>query len=318
MKNRLPAGVPPFPTKSQWPSSKSGVMQVAHDWYDANIARVDVQVIACLQLPPIKTGAEPGMTVGRMEFNLTDNIELSLALNAINYQFWDLSAQGDFLRYDFEGIVGAQGMRTAFERAWADPSSPLSKARLGKPLTLEGIAAVFGDIPAAQSRADVLNEMLLPPKLSQVSARLAAAISKFGGVEVSQANLVAEQFPLAYGDPVLKKAQLALSEVWVNLDASAPGAAVCDLTAFADYQIPNILRAMGVLHYSEALAEKIENFQEIPYGSDEEKAIRGASLIAVEEIAKQAGVPVAAVDHYLWMRRKEAATPFHLTFTTAY
>lgn len=293
-------------------------MEVAARWYNPSIARVDTQAIAQLHLPPIKVGLEPGMVHGQMEFNLTDSIELSLALNAINYQFWNLSDQGQFLRYDFEGIVGAQGMCTAFERAWADPESPLSYARLGHPLTVEGIRAVFGDIPAAQSRADVLNEMLLPPKLSQVSQLLARDISSLGGVEVSQAKLIADQFPLAYGDQVLKKAQLALSEVWVNLDAANPGSASCDLTAFADYQIPNILRAMGVLHYSDELAGKIENFQEIAYESEEEKAIRAASLIAVDKIAQQAGVPVAAVDHYLWMRRKEANTPFHLTFTTAY
>ena len=66
------------------------------------------------------------------------------------------------------------------------------------------------------------------------------------------------------------------------------------------------------------LAQAIDTFQPLDYDSHDERAIRAASLIAVEKIAEQAGVPVAAVDHYLWMRRKEASTPFHLTFTTAY
>ena len=314
MKNRLPIGTVP----TQWPDSKAGVLEVAKNWYDPSIASINEAVIASLDLPPIKTGAEPGMTAGKMGMDWEDSIALSLALNSINYQFWDLGPQGEFLRYDFEGVVGAQGMRQAFERAWNDPASPLSRARTGKPLDISDIEAMFGNIPSPESRVAVLNEMLLPPSLAELCSKLDEEIADNDGVGVFMAQQIADAFPLSYGDQVLKKAQLALSELWVKLEESSQGGHGCDLTAFADYQIPNILRAMGVLEYSDELAQKIASYQEIPYESVEEKAIRGASLLAVEKIAIKCGVPVAAVDHYLWMRRKEATTPFHLTFTTAY
>ena len=316
---RIPLGS----TSSQWPQNKAGVLEVANQWYDASIARVNDEAIAGLALPDFKIGAEESMAAGSIDRSWGDDIALSLALNSINYQFWDLGAQGEFIRYEFEGIVGAMGMREAFERAWADPQSPLSQARLGRVLTIEDIAQVFGDIPAAQSRVDVLNEMLLPrgPGLDSPVDMMARELSEDAlakqKLETEQANRLAQVFPVSYGDQVLKKAQLAVSEVWVKGREHGLNYA-CDLTAFADYQIPNILRAMGVLEYSDDLAAKIDRYEEIPYESQEEKAIRGASLIAVEKIAAQAGVPVAAVDHYLWTRRKEAATPFHLTFTTAY
>lgn len=311
---RLPIGSVP----SQWPSTKAGVIEVANAWYDPSIARIDEQAIRDLDLGHIQVGAETGMAAGKFGMDWSENIALSLALNSINYQFWDLGEQGQFLRYDFEGVVGAQGMRNAFERAWNDPESPLSQARRGTPLTEEGVRAVFGDIPSVETRVQVLNEMLLPPKLDQVSQSLAAQYAATGEFTTQMAHEVAQAFPLSYGDQVLKKAQLAISEMWVKaVDAGDTGSR-CDLTAFADYQIPNILRAMGVLCYSDDLAAKIDAYQEIPYESDEEKAIRGASILAVEKIAAQSGVPVAAVDHYLWTRRKEASTPFHLTFTTAY
>ena len=311
---RLPIGSTP----SLWPNTKAGVMEIAQAWYDPSIARVDDEAIKSLDLGHIEVGAETGMAAGKLGMDWSENIGLSLALNSINYQFWDLGGQGEFLRYSFEGVVGAQGMRNAFERAWNDPESPMSQARRGVPLTGEAVRAMFGDIPSVDTRVAVLNEVLLPPKLDQISKSLAAQYAASGEFTTQMAHQVAEAFPLAYGDQVLKKAQLAISEMWVKAVDAGDTGSKCDLTAFADYQIPNILRAMGVLKYSDDLAAKIDGYQEIPYESAEEKAIRAASLIAVEKLAVQAGVPVAAVDHYLWTRRKEATTPFHLTFTTAY
>lgn len=311
---RLPLGSSP----SAWPDTKAGVMEIAHAWHDPSFARIDDAAIKDLDLGHIRIGAETGMAAGKFGMEWSENIALSLALNSINYQFWDLGGQGEFLRYSFEGVVGAQGMCMAFERAWNDAQSPLSQARKGVPLTLENVREVFGDIPSPQTRQAILNEVLLPPKLEEISRSIAAQYAATGEFSTAMAHQVAEAFPLAYGDRVLKKAQLAISEMWVKAVDAGDSGARCDLTAFADYQIPNILRALGVLHYSDALAAKIDRYQEIPQDSAEEHAIRGASLIAVEKIAEQAGVPVAAVDHYLWTRRKEALTPFHLTFTTAY
>lgn len=308
---------PPVSSPSLWPTNKAGVLAIAQEWYDPNRVAVNEAAIAALNLPPIKTGSEFSMAAGKVGMEWQNNVALSLALNSINYQFWDLDEQGSFIRYEFEGIVGAMGMRTAFERAWADPDSPLSAARNGTALSVDDIRSIFGDIPAAESRAAILNEILLSPKLANLSTDLVITMDMWGEVNTEMANKVAETFPLAYGDPVLKKAQLAISEIWVKADAQGQ-ALKCDLTAFADYQIPNILRAMGVLTYAPDLALTIEQQQLIDYDSHDERAIRGASLLAVEKIAQQAGVPVAAVDHYLWTRRKEAATPFHLTVTTAY
>ena len=312
MKNPLPTGRMP----SQWPTTKAGVLAIAQDWYEPSRVALNTAAIDALDLPVIEVGAEDSMAAGKMDFSLDETIALSVALNSINYQFWDLQ-NGAFIRYDFEGIVGAMGMRTAFERAWNDPESPMSKARDGYTLTTEDIRALFGEIPNPESRAQVLNEVLPNKTLEPVIRTLALAISQDGILETDSGTLLANAFPLAYGDPVLKKAQLAISEVWVA--GRAQGLELdCDLTAFADYQIPNILRALGALDYAPDLAQAIDGFTPLDYDSQDERAIRAASLLAVERIAANQNVPVAAVDHYLWTRRKEATTPFHLTFTTAY
>ena len=126
---KIPSTAAPSP--SLWPENKAGVLAVANGWYDPGRVAVDEQAIASLSLPPIKVGAEPSMAAGKLGMEWQNNVALSLALNSINYQFWDLDTEGKFVRYRFEGIEGAMGMRTAFERAWADPDSPLSAARAG-------------------------------------------------------------------------------------------------------------------------------------------------------------------------------------------
>ena len=308
--------IPTPPPISLWPRTKTGVMDVAHDWYDEQRVLVNEAAIARVNLPPIAPGADTTMSAGTMGMEWTDNVALSLALNSINYQFWDTDDQGAFTRYERNGVVGALGMRQAFEEAWNNPQSPIRQALLGQPLTTRDVRAVFGDIPAAESRVAVLNEVL-SPALRVVARDILRQIETTGAITTELAAQLADAFPIAYGDPVLKKAQLAISEVWVKMQEAGQNVS-CDLTAFADYQIPNILRALGVLDYAPDLAATIDSQKLIPYDSHDERAIRGASLLAVDLLAARAGVPVAAVDHYLWTRRKEAQTPFHLTKTTAY
>lgn len=305
---------PSFP----WPCDKAGVLEIAERWYDPARVAVNSQAIQALDLPTIQPGADEGMKAGKLGADWLEVVAHSIALNSINYQFWDLGPDGKFIRYAFEAVEGAMGMRLAFDRAWTNPASPLALARdSGIPLTVEDVKAMFGDIPAAQSRADILNEVLVGGKLRQVSQDVSIRMTEGGKVDTQMGKHLADHFPEAYGDPVLKKAQLAISETWVQACERGAGIA-CELTAFADYQIPNILRAMGVLEYSPALAAAIDARAPLDYDGADERAIRAASLLAVERIAQVNGADVAAVDHYLWARRKEAKTPFHLTFTTAY
>lgn len=56
------------------------------------------------------------------------------------------------------------------------------------------------------------------------------------------------------------------------------------LTMFADYRVPQLLRQVGVLKYSEALSASIDQYHEIPVGSEEEVEIRAGTVIAVERI----------------------------------
>lgn len=75
---------------------------------------------------------------------------------------------------------------------------------------------------------------------------------------------------------------------------------------FADYRVPQILREMGILEYSEKLAKIVDGKEEIPHGGELEVEIRAATVVAVEMIKKHfkevkgRDVLSIEVDWFLW------------------
>lgn len=98
------------------------------------------------------------------------------------------------------------------------------------------------------------------------------------------------------------------------------------LTAFADYKVPQILRKFNILEYNNGLAKKIDNLIEIPAGSDEEIEIRANTIWAIElttqklkEKFPQANA--AKVDGIFWFKGQTKSPddkPYHRTRTIWY
>ena len=53
---------------------------------------------------------------------------------------------------------------------------------------------------------------------------------------------------------------------------------------FADYRVPQILRELDILKYSEGLSKLVDSETELPYSSEYEVEIRALTIVAVEEI----------------------------------
>lgn len=96
------------------------------------------------------------------------------------------------------------------------------------------------------------------------------------------------------------------------------------LTAFADYRVPQALRRLGVLVLSDALADTIDTQREIEKDSEEEVEIRAASIQAVEKMKNavaKAGKSATAwqIDWYLWeLARGDDGTEDHHRTRTIY
>ncbi len=93
------------------------------------------------------------------------------------------------------------------------------------------------------------------------------------------------------------------------------------LTVFADYKVPQLLRALGAIRYASSLADKVDSYQLLPKGSREETEIRVATVVVGERLSEILGVSASLVDNALWKLAKdlkENNQPYHRTLTTSY
>jgi hypothetical protein len=75
---------------------------------------------------------------------------------------------------------------------------------------------------------------------------------------------------------------------------------ISDLTAFADYRLPQLLRTVRVFVYSEELAQAVDSLRELPAGSAFEVEIRAATVVAVEQLKARLSASAIEIDHKLW------------------
>ncbi len=92
------------------------------------------------------------------------------------------------------------------------------------------------------------------------------------------------------------------------------------LTAFADYKLPQLFRAYGILTYSEKLQRIIEDMELIPSGSPLEVEIRASTVVVVELLSEQLGMIPRDVDNALWelASSRKLSEPYHRTLTYFY
>lgn len=302
-----------------YPKDREGVLTVAETWYLPHLVSINHDVIQALPPHEIEPPAIHPIGGQSKQFSLADETEFAIAMGAINHMFWSLGDQGQLVRYQHMDRVGALGMSFAFEQAWNDRASPIRRAvDYLEPLTLDGIHEVFGNIPDPEGRRQILNEILLSYELAAFGEKVEQMAQQREIFDTRFSSQLADVFPKGYADEVLKKAQLTTSVIWRAALAKGYLLPPCALTAFADYQIPNVMRALGILNYSKSLAQKIDQGHLIEADGLEEQAIRGASILAIEALSQAQHVGVADVDYWIWLKRKEPKTPFHLTVTTFY
>ena len=95
------------------------------------------------------------------------------------------------------------------------------------------------------------------------------------------------------------------------------------LVGCSDYKIPQIMRGIGILEYSDKLADIIDNKKEIELNSEYEVEIRANMLVAIDLIKKKLENRVCAIDinDYIWSQGRNKnieLKPYHLTRNTNY
>jgi len=301
--------------------NRQSILDHAQGNYRAEIVAIDPVQIAATPWP--RAGLEP-MVIdidGPAGNSPQAALPFLVVMTAINYRFWERNQDGTLSRYEFLGKTGARALWGAFEMAWEDATG------FAERMAREPFESVFGAIPDKESRKAILTEVLSGTRLDDVCEtrlfdvcdEIAQDVDERRAVTASHAGLLAQAFPLAFGDPYLKKAQLAISMYAGYLRSIGQDVSATDLTAMADYQVPRVLRALGILVYTPQLAYRIDGAELIAADSVEEKAIRAATVLACEQIAAHVGGTAADVDNLLWQSQDVAGVScFHLTETTRY
>jgi hypothetical protein len=212
-------------------------------------------------------------------------------LDTVNFSFW--GAQGGYWKL-------AEGLRDAFAAG-----VPLwEPERLAK-ITPEELAVHTGELPLMRERATVLRELaslagpaggfsrLVQSTAAGQAAYLRNSLDSFRDVATCQGREV----------PFLKRAQIAAADLHGAGVASFPD--LDTLTCFADYKLPQALRHLAALQYSERLARRVDDWRELEAGEPAEVEIRATTVVAVErlrELLLSEGRELRAfeVDWMLW------------------
>ncbi|BBN12232.1 hypothetical protein MPTK1_5g18340 [Marchantia polymorpha subsp. ruderalis] len=248
-----------------------------------------------------------------------------LVLDAMNFCFWP----DDELHYEHL----ARGLRNALV---ADPKAfdadrlqsytgPMLRKLLNWPR----------ELPLEEERARLLREVgsVLAKNFAGSAANLVARAKKSA---VDLVELVAGNFPgfrdhtVYKGQQVFiyKRAQIFVADLWGAFKGQGIGEFkdISSITMFADYVVPAVLRAWGILEYSPCLAEKVDSQENIAPGSEEEVEIRACTITAVEllreALSNRTGEEVTSVqvDWWLWSSGIQSikATDYHHALTVYY
>lgn len=303
--------------EERFPQNRQVLLRLAEGDYAPELVQIDEQALKAVKWP---SDMATSPMIVKLPIAIANDripaISFLLAMTSINYGFWRLQPDGALDRYQQNGQSGARALWAAFEAIWLQSATPVE--HLAARLRAGDFPKLFENIPDEQGRLQILAELLAPGELVAAAKILANEID-VGRVSVTQAAALATRFPLAFDDPYLKKAQLALAMIAATFREIAFEVDVSGLTAFADYQVPRVLRALGILRYAEPLAAKVDGHQLLAEDGVEERAIRAATLLACEAIASHTGGTAADIDNLLWLSQGVAgAARFHLTATRRY
>lgn len=264
-----------------------------------------------------------------------------LLLDSLNFCFWPDKGQPKWtIEYKGQKMGGYQALAASLKRA-IEEGINVDDAHWMAQADLEQVRHVFRgtqegiEIPLMDKRLEHINQSG-KVLLDNFGGQYSQAIKSCQGSAVALVNLMVQYFP-SFRDihtwkghevRILKRAQITAVDIYGSFYGEGLGKFedMDLLTVFADYKIPQVLRALGILEYAPALAEKVDNQELLPSGSREEMEIRVGMIWAVEEIRrelKRLGAPKMALelDWFLWNLGQEplpGEKPYHRTRTVFY
>jgi hypothetical protein len=266
-----------------------------------------------------------------------DDIQLVFFEDVVNFSFWSEKNQPNWSVEHPVGETASGGwysLIACFKRA-LDQKIPVLDAEFMENLTLQDCKKIFHgknnvDIPLVNERKQCLNEAGAVFK-KDFGGKFINLIKNAEYDAIKIVKLIYDKFPSFQDEATfkaqkvffLKRAQICANDISLVFGKHQKGKIknIDALTAFADYRLPQILREYGAISYSKDLAERVDNYIQIPAASREEIEIRAATIWCVELIRQRfAKYTAAQIDNALWLLSQERADtkPHHRTRTIFY
>lgn len=264
-----------------------------------------------------------------------EKLNFVLIFSAISFSYWGEPKWT--IEYEGKKIDGSYGLIMALKRAMEEGMSILDLKYITSlsRIDFEHITRANTEIPLLDNRLKILNEIgkVLMEKYDGEFSNLIKTGNK--DVNVLRRKIIQEipsfQDCVEYkGQTVFfhKRVQVLISDIHELFKGAGIGEFTNpgELTAGADYKLPQILRKFGILSYSKELSEKIDSRTPLVVGSPEETEIRANTIWVVEymkEGLKKRGIDISSmlINDHLWNLTQVKNTddkPYHLVRTQSY
>ncbi|MBI5370375.1 hypothetical protein HZA85_04295 [Candidatus Uhrbacteria bacterium] len=268
-------------------------------------------------------------------FSDEEKLHFLFLFNVLSFCYWGEPKWT--VHYQNKKYDGAWGMILALGRAIEEEGDLLNFDTCSR-LPKETFASVLrgdGEIPLFEERWSIVQEVG-KIMVEQFDGKVSILLARADGDAHILLDLIDKAFPSFFDASIYKnqtiffqkRAQLFVADVYQIFDGKSFGALqkVDQITACADYKLPQILRKFDILQYTKALSQKIDSQQELPHGSVEEIEIRAHTIWAVEQLTNEIKkrlphIQAFQVNDHLWLATQEKFSidkPYHRTRTTAY
>lgn len=263
-------------------------------------------------------------------FSLDDykkDVQVVFLENVVNFCFWAEKGR-DKWKVEYNGAEddGASALRLVFERAMGE-GVPILDAEYLSRLTIDQVREIFRpsngvEIPLLEKRHENLVEAgkVLLEKYDGYYSNLLKD-SNYDAILITKTTIENfKSFDDSYeGVNFYKRAQLNAFDI-AQIPSDNKITNTESLTAMADYKLPQLLRFMGVLKYSDQLANKVDNWELIEFGSREEIEIRSATIWAIELVSQKLGISAGLADRAIWWLSRELDIKqlYHRTYSIYY
>ena len=265
-----------------------------------------------------------------------------LLLDALNFCFWGEKGQARWqISYQGELLNGYWAEAAALRRA-VEEGKPVWDAGYLSNIDSQELAFIFRglssdtpDIPLFEERLRIAREVgqVLQERFAGQFSHLVEQVQQ-NGVKLAMAlttHFSSFRDVATYNSQevrFLKRAQICVADLYGAFNGQSWGAFqdLDQLTIFADYKLPQVLRHYGALVYTPELAAQVDQQEQLAPGSAEEVEIRAATVWACELLRREgvrlSGRPLTAaeVDQWLWHLGQDAEhmQPYHRVRTIYY